>query len=228
MAQEGLVSVASRHSAPETMARLLAALDKRDLAVFARIDHAANAAAVGMPLRATEVVLFGNPKGGTVLMQDQQRAGIDLPLKALVWEDADSKVWLSYNAPEWIAARAGLAPASAAAVSAVAKALAAIAEEATKSVQAAAADRFIRHHRAWPFKEGRRFARLCPVVHAGVPAAWIAESSPAMTFATRTGASPSPPTAPPIAEAAICAPTRQLWRRSAFARRGLAVALSCS
>ena len=99
MAQEGLVSVASRHSAPETMARLLAALEKRDLAVFARIDHAANAAAVGMPLRPTEVVLFGNPKGGTVLMLDQQRAG--------------------------------LGPASAAAVCAMAKALAAIAEEAT-------------------------------------------------------------------------------------------------
>ena len=125
MAQEGLVSVASRHSAPETMARLLAALEKRDLAVFA------NAAAVGMPLRPTEVVLFGNPNGGTVLMQDQQRVGIDLPLKALIWQDAESKVWLSYNAPEWIAARAGLGPASAAAVTAMTKALAAVAEEAT-------------------------------------------------------------------------------------------------
>jgi uncharacterized protein (DUF302 family) len=126
MAQEGLVSFASRHSAPETMARLLAAL-KKD-----RIDHAANAAVVGMPLRPTEVVLFGNPKGGTVLMQDHQRAGIDLPLKALVWQDAEGKVWLSYNAAEWIAARAGLGPASAAAVSAMTKALAAIAEEVTK------------------------------------------------------------------------------------------------
>jgi len=85
-----------------------------------------------MPLRPTEVVLFGNPKGGTVLMQDRQRAGIDLPLKALVWQDAEGKVWLSYNAPEWIAARAGLGPASAAAVSAMTKALAAIAEEATE------------------------------------------------------------------------------------------------
>jgi uncharacterized protein (DUF302 family) len=111
--------------------RLLAALKKRDLAVFARIDHAAAAAAVGMPLRPTEVVLFGNPKGGTVLIEDQQRAGIDLPLKALVWQDAAGKVWLSYNTAEWIAARAGLGPASAAAVSAMTKALAAIAEEAT-------------------------------------------------------------------------------------------------
>jgi uncharacterized protein (DUF302 family) len=65
-------------------------------------------------------------------MQDQQRAGIDLPLKALVWRDAEGKVWLSYNAPEWIAARAGLGPASAAAVSAMTKVLAAIAEETTK------------------------------------------------------------------------------------------------
>jgi uncharacterized protein (DUF302 family) len=130
--EEGLVAVASRYSAPETMQRLLAALAKRDLTVFARIDHAANAAAVGMPLRPTEVVLFGNPKGGTALMQDQQRAGIDLPLKALVWQDAEGKVWLSYNAPDWIAARAGLGAASAGAVTAMTKALAAIAGEATK------------------------------------------------------------------------------------------------
>jgi uncharacterized protein (DUF302 family) len=132
MTQEGLVSIESRHSAPETMARLLAALKKRDLAVFTRIDHAAGAAAVGIPLRPTEVVLFGNPKGGTALMQDQQRAGIDLPLKALVWQDSEGKVWLSYNAPDWIAARAGLGSASAGAVAAMTKALAAIAEEATK------------------------------------------------------------------------------------------------
>jgi uncharacterized protein (DUF302 family) len=132
MAQDGLVSIQSRHSAPKTMARLLAALKKRDFTVFARIDHAAAAAAVGMPLRPTEVVLFGNPKGGTVLMQDQQRAGIDLPLKALVWQDAKGKVWLSYNTAEWIAARADLGPASAAAVSAMTKVLGAIADEATR------------------------------------------------------------------------------------------------
>ena len=131
MAQEGLVSIASRHSAAETMECLLAALKKRDFAVFARIDHATAAAAVGMPLRPTEVVLFGNPKGGTVLMQDQQRAGIDLPLKALVWQDAVGKVWLSYNTADWIAARARLGPTSAAGASAMTKALAAIAEEAT-------------------------------------------------------------------------------------------------
>jgi len=130
--EEGLVAVVSRYSAPETMQRLLATLAKRDLTVFARIDHAANAAAVGMPLRPTEVVLFGNPKGGTALMQDQQRVGIDLPLKALVWQDAEGKVWLGYNAPDWIAARAGLGAASAGAAAAMTKALAAIAEEVTR------------------------------------------------------------------------------------------------
>jgi uncharacterized protein (DUF302 family) len=130
--EEGLVAVVSRYSAPETMQRLLAALAKRDLTVFARIDHAANAAAVGLPLRPTEVVLFGNPKSGTALMQDQQRVGIDLPLKALVWQDAEGKVWLGYNAPDWIAARAVLGAASAGTVAAMTKALAAIAEEATK------------------------------------------------------------------------------------------------
>jgi uncharacterized protein (DUF302 family) len=130
--EEGLVAVASRYPEPETMQRLLAALAKRDLTVFARIDHAANAAAVGMPLRPTEVVLFGNPKGGTALMQDRQRAGIDLPLKALVWQDAEGRVWLGYNAPDWIAARAGLGAASAGAVGAMTKALAGIAEEVTK------------------------------------------------------------------------------------------------
>jgi uncharacterized protein (DUF302 family) len=131
MPQMGLVSIPSRYSASETMERLLAALKKRDLNVFIRVDHAAGAASVGMPLRPTEVVLFGNPKGGTALMQDQQVAGIDLPLKALVWQDADGKVWLSYNAPDWIAARAGLGEKSAGAVAAMTRALAAIAEEAT-------------------------------------------------------------------------------------------------
>ena len=131
MPQMGLVSIPSRYSASETMERLLAALKKRDLNVFIRVDHAAGAASVGMPLRPTEVVLFGNPKGGTALMQDQQVAGIDLPLKALVWQDADGKVWLSYNAPDWIAARAGLSEKSAGAVAAMTKALAAIAKEAT-------------------------------------------------------------------------------------------------
>src|ERR1700758_3485700 len=108
MPNNGLVSVQSRVSATQTLERLLVALAARKLTVFARVDHAAGAASVGLPLRPTEVVIFGNPKGGTALMQDRQWAGIDLPLKALVWEDADGKIWLSYNDPAWIAQRHGL------------------------------------------------------------------------------------------------------------------------
>ena len=131
MAQDGLISTVSAYSARDTMDRLLAALAKRNMTVFARIDHAAGAASAGLALRPTEVVIFGNPKGGTALMQDRQTAGIDLPLKALVWQDADGKVWLSYNDPAWIVQRHGLGSASAGAVEAMAKALAAIAAEVT-------------------------------------------------------------------------------------------------
>ena len=131
MVDNGLTTLPSRHSAGETMERLLAALAARNMTVFARIDHAANAMAAGMSLRPTEVVLFGNPKGGTVLMQDQQTAGIDLPLKALVWEDAGGKVWLGYNDPHWLAQRHGLGDNSAAAVAAMAAALKAMALEVT-------------------------------------------------------------------------------------------------
>jgi uncharacterized protein (DUF302 family) len=84
-----------------------------------------------MNLRPTQLVLFGNAKGGTPLMEDNQTAGIDLPLKALAWEDADGKVWLSYNAPSWIAQRHGLGAASAAAVNAMTAGLSALIEEAT-------------------------------------------------------------------------------------------------
>jgi len=131
MPQGGLITVSSRYPARDTMDRLLAALAKRDMTVFARIDHAAGAASAGLELRPTEVVIFGNPKGGTPLMQDRQSAGIDLPLKALVWQDADGKVWLGYNDPAWIAQRHGLGTASAGAVEAMGKALGAIAAEAT-------------------------------------------------------------------------------------------------
>jgi uncharacterized protein (DUF302 family) len=131
MSNNGLRSVQSRVSAKETLERLLAALANRKLIVFARVDHAAGAASVGLPLRPTEVVMFGNPKGGTALMQDQQSAGIDLPLKALISEDADGKAWLTYNDPAWIAERHGLG-ASAAAVKAMAELLGAIAQEATQ------------------------------------------------------------------------------------------------
>jgi uncharacterized protein (DUF302 family) len=131
MPDNGLVTVASAHTARETMERLLAALKAHNMTVFARIDHTAGAAAASLPLRATEVVLFGNPKGGTALMQDRQTAGIDLPLKVLVWEDEAGKTRLSYNDPQWIAQRHGLGAHSAGPVAAMTKALQEIVAAAT-------------------------------------------------------------------------------------------------
>jgi uncharacterized protein (DUF302 family) len=130
MSDDGLVSIESKFSARETAARLLAALPARNMAVFGRVDHAANAAAAGMTLRPTDLIIFGNPKGGTVLMQDRQRTGIDLPLKALIWEDADGKVFVTYNDPAWIARRHGLD--NDAAVQSMSAAMTAIVQEATK------------------------------------------------------------------------------------------------
>jgi uncharacterized protein (DUF302 family) len=108
MTVEGLISVQSRFGAKETMDRLEAALRASGVSIFARIDHAKGAAAVGENLRPTELLIFGNPKAGTPLMQAQQTIGIDLPLKALVWQDAMGAVRLSYDDPRWLAQRHGL------------------------------------------------------------------------------------------------------------------------
>jgi len=105
------------------MDRLEAEVKAKGLTIFARIDHAAGAAAVGMSLRPTEVLIFGNARGGTPLMEINQSVGIDLPLKALVHQDEAGKVWLSYNDPGWIAQRHGLSAAVAASVQAMANAL---------------------------------------------------------------------------------------------------------
>ena len=107
MAENGLVTVQSAFGAKETVDRLVAVVKAKGMSVFARIDHAAGAAEVGLVLRPTELVIFGNAKGGTPLMEAKQTIGIDLPLKALVWQDAGGKVWLSYNEPEWLAQRHG-------------------------------------------------------------------------------------------------------------------------
>jgi uncharacterized protein (DUF302 family) len=108
MVVQGLTTVKSIHDPAETMKRLEAAVTAKGLTVFARIDHAAGASAVGLSLGPTEVLIFGNAKGGTPLMQAVQTIGIDLPLKALVWQDASGDTWLSYNDPAWLAARHGL------------------------------------------------------------------------------------------------------------------------
>jgi uncharacterized protein (DUF302 family) len=131
MQATGLVTVRSRLSVSETIDRIVAGATRRGLVVFARIDHADGAAKAGMQLRPTELVIFGHPRGGTALMLDRQTAGIDLPVKALAWEDAEGKVWLSYNDAHWLADRHGLGPQSSAAVDAIATGLSSLAEEAT-------------------------------------------------------------------------------------------------
>jgi uncharacterized protein (DUF302 family) len=105
---EGLTTVPSHFAPKETMDRLETEIGERGMNVFARIDHAAGAAEAGLTLRPTELIIFGNARGGTPLMQSVQTVGIDLPLKLLVWEDAAGKTWISYNEPAWIAQRHGV------------------------------------------------------------------------------------------------------------------------
>jgi uncharacterized protein (DUF302 family) len=132
MGDTGLVTVGSHWSFDDTVARCVAAIEARGLSLFARVDHAKNAASVGMDLRPTELLIFGNPKGGTPLMQENQVSGLDLPLRVLVWQDADGHVWLTYNDPRWLAARYGLATPSQPAVTAMTAGLAAIVLAATQ------------------------------------------------------------------------------------------------
>lgn len=101
----GLVSVKSNHNVKSTTDRLISVLDKKGMTVFARINHTEGAKKVGKVLRPTELVIFGNPKVGTPLMQCKQSVAIDLPQKALIWEDEKGTVWFSYNDPAYIADR---------------------------------------------------------------------------------------------------------------------------
>jgi uncharacterized protein (DUF302 family) len=135
MAADGLTTMRSSYGPKDTMNRVEAEVKAKGMTVFARIDHAAGAAEVGLPLRPTELLVFGNAKGGTPLMQSVQTVGIDLPLKVLVWEDASGATWLSYNDPRWLAKRHGLGHEVDAAVSAMAAALSALAKTATTSPQ---------------------------------------------------------------------------------------------
>ncbi|WP_217574645.1 DUF302 domain-containing protein [Mesorhizobium sp. GbtcB19] len=130
MANNGLVSVESRFGVAETIDRLVATVTGAGMRVFARIDHAAGAHEVGTSLRPTELLIFGHPKGGTPLMQDPQLSGIDLPIKALAWEDEQGKVWLSYNDAQWLAERHGLGGASRSVVAAIAVGQEKVAENA--------------------------------------------------------------------------------------------------
>ena len=108
MNNNGIVSKPSRHSVDETVAKLQTILKAKGVAVFALIDHSGEAEKVGMHMRPTKLLIFGNPKGGTPLMLAAPSIAIDLPLKILVWEDDQGKVWVSYNSPEYLAERHGL------------------------------------------------------------------------------------------------------------------------
>lgn len=133
MAADGLTTIRSAHAPKATMDRLENEVKARGLTVFARIDHAAGAQAAGLALRPTELLIFGNAKGGTPLMQAGQTIGIDLPLKALVWQDEAGAAWLSWNDPAWLARRHGLGAAADAALGGIATLLGAVAAKAAGS-----------------------------------------------------------------------------------------------
>ena len=107
-ANNGIVNLASNHSVDQTVENLTSILQAKGVTLFALVDHSGEAEKVGMKMRPTKLLIFGSPKAGTPLMQAAPSSAIDLPLKVLVWEDADGKVWLSYNSPEYLEQRHGL------------------------------------------------------------------------------------------------------------------------
>jgi uncharacterized protein (DUF302 family) len=129
---DGLVSIRSNNGPQETMDRLDAAVKARGMTVYAHIDHAAGAAEVGLPLRPTDLLIFGNARAGTPLMESIPTIGIDLPLKALVWQDIAGNTWVSYNDPAWLARRHRLEPGSDGTTAAMSAMLEAIAKAAAE------------------------------------------------------------------------------------------------
>ncbi len=106
----GLIHISSPYSVSETTARLEAALQSKGIALFCHIDHSGEAEKIGMSMHPTQLLIFGNPKGGTPLMLASPTVAIDLPLKALIWQDAENKVWISYNSPEYLQQRHTIPP----------------------------------------------------------------------------------------------------------------------
>jgi uncharacterized protein (DUF302 family) len=105
---KGVISKPSAHSVEETIDRLEGVLREKNIHIFARIDQRAEAEQAGLKMPAMELLIFGSPKGGTPLMLAEPTIGIDLPLKAMAWEDRDGQVWISYNAPEYLEERYGM------------------------------------------------------------------------------------------------------------------------
>ncbi len=130
MAVEGLVTSRSSRPPAEVVARLKTEIVARKLTIFAEIDHAAGAEAVGLTLRPDFLIIFGEARGGTPLMQAAATAGIDLPLKLLVWQDAEGATQVAYNDPYWVAKRHGLSEAVEAPVQAMSGLLGALVEAA--------------------------------------------------------------------------------------------------
>jgi uncharacterized protein (DUF302 family) len=128
---DGLKTIPSAHSVKDTIDRIEADVRAKGMTVFARIDHAAGATEVGLVLAPTELLIFGNARAGTPLMQAHQQMGIDLPLKVLAWQDAAGKTWLSYNEPTWLARRHGLSRGVEQIVNGMAAALSSIAQTGT-------------------------------------------------------------------------------------------------
>jgi len=131
MATEGLVTLKSRNDPAQTLQRLEASIASHGMTIFARIDHAAGARRAGMELRPTTVVIFGAAKAGTPLMAMSQSLGLELPLKALVWQDESSQTFVSYNDPAWLVRRFSLPEAAKPIADKMRAALAAVAAEAT-------------------------------------------------------------------------------------------------
>jgi uncharacterized protein (DUF302 family) len=104
----GLITIPSTYGVEETIDRLASEAKSKGMTIFAHVDHAAGAKDAGLSLRPTLLLIFGNAKGGTPLMQGNQQIGIDLPLKALAWEDASGKTWVSYNDLKWLGQRHNL------------------------------------------------------------------------------------------------------------------------
>lgn len=130
MHDNGLITLPSSHSVRNTMNRLVDAVTSKGMLIFARVDHAANGAEVGISMRPMELLIFGNPKSGSPLMIEQETMGIDLPVKAVVWEDPESKVWLTYNDAAWMAERHGLSEKCMPVIKAVSDGMALVTKEA--------------------------------------------------------------------------------------------------
>jgi len=128
----GLTTIASDFPVKETIDRLASVVISKGMTVFARINHGDNAVQHGLELRPTELIIFGNPNAGTVLMQDKQTSGIDLPVKALAWEDEQGAVWLTYNDAGWIGTRHGLTEKSDTVLHAIGDGMALVTGAATK------------------------------------------------------------------------------------------------